>query len=72
MNECTSELTFKFESKEAVQHLKTWLSHRGEQDYWMWMECREDEESGPITGIDFDYSKGSVVPVQCGRIKDGY
>lgn len=65
-------LTFEFENEEAANHFKSWLCESGEQDYWMWMEYREQEEEGPITGKEFKYhgKDGSVVAVRCGRQDD--
>jgi hypothetical protein len=65
-----TKLTFEFESEEALNHFKHWLCGQGEQDYWIWMECREQEEEGPITGLDFDYWHGAKVKVKCGRMDD--
>ncbi len=64
-------LTFNFENEKAAEHFKSWLCGQGEQDYWMWMEYREQEESGDITGIDFDYHSGSVIKATCGRLDKG-
>lgn len=66
----TNKLTFEFESQEAANHFKHWLCGQGEQNYWLWMEYREQEESGPITGVEFNYQTGnSNIPVKCGRLK---
>lgn len=62
-------LSFEFESDAAAQHFKDWLSGAGEQGYWDWMECREDEEPGPITGTSFDYWSGNTISVKCGRLE---
>lgn len=63
-------LKFKFASQEAANHFKHWLCGAGEQDYWTWMECRELEEPGAITGLEFDYHSGNdEIPVRCGRLK---
>lgn len=64
-------LVFKFENQQALKHFKVWMRESGEQDYWAWMEYREDEEDGPITGLRFDYwSDGNKIKVECGRIDD--
>jgi len=61
-------LTLEFDNYEAAQHFKTWLCEAGEQDYWQWMEVRESEEDGDITGLTFDYHTGTDrIPVKCGR-----
>lgn len=63
------ELVIRFASREAARHFKSWLCEAGEQDYWQWMEMREQEDaSRHITGIEFDYFKGSLIPVKCGRL----
>ena len=61
-------LVFNFKNKKAAQYFKSWLGGQGEQDYWLWMECREQEEDGDITGKDFDYWNGNVINVECGRM----
>lgn len=49
-------LTIEFDNEKALKHFATWLAESGEQDYWTWMEYREQEEpSGNITVTHFDY-----------------
>ena len=52
-----AETTIKIEfaNEAAAKHFASWLCGAGEQDYWMWMECREQEEEGNITAVSFDY-----------------
>lgn len=50
-----TKLTIEFDNKAAAMHFAQWLSGQGEQDYWMWMECREYEEKGNITATSFHY-----------------
>lgn len=66
----TSELTLKFENQKAAEHFLVWLSEAGEQDYWNYMECREEEEEGLITGTQFNYHEpgGGIVIIKCGRL----
>jgi len=59
-------LSIEFDNDEALQHFALWLCEQGEQDYWQWMEYREQEETGDITGIQFDYHGGN----KFGGIKD--
>ena len=61
-------LTFEFENEQALNHFKSWLCGQGEQDYWMWMEYREQEEEENITGVKFDYWSGPKIKVECGRL----
>lgn len=63
----SNRLVFEFDSPEAANHFKHWLCGAGEQDYWNWMEYREEEEDGDITGRDFDYWNGELIKVKCGR-----
>ncbi len=59
-----TKITFEFDNQAMADHFKTWLCESGEQDYWTWMECREQEEDGNITARNFDYHshpKGNVV-----------
>lgn len=51
------KLTIEFDNVETADHFATWLCEQGEQDYWAWMEQREQEETGDITAM-FDYHKG--------------
>lgn len=48
-------VSIKFANEEAADHFSTWLCESGEQSYWDWMECREQEEDGDITAINFHY-----------------
>lgn len=49
-------IIIEFDNKKAAHHFAVWLCESGEQDYWQWMECREeDEESGNITAVSFEY-----------------
>jgi hypothetical protein len=48
-------LQIKFANEAAAHHFASWLCGAGEQDYWQWMECREQDEDGDITAVDFDY-----------------
>jgi hypothetical protein len=61
-------LTLRFQSKQAAEHFKHWLCGQGEQDYWIWMQEREQREKGDITGLRFDYWQGDIVDVKCGRL----
>lgn len=58
----------------VVDHFLTWLCESGEQQYWNWMEVREEEEKGNITIVDFDYHSssrfGSPVIGHIGRLDD--
>jgi hypothetical protein len=50
------KLTVEFDSQKALSHFASWLCGSGEQHYWQWMECREeDEEKGNITALEFHY-----------------
>ena len=48
-------IQIKFANEEAAMHFATWLCEAGEQDYWQWQECREEDEEGDITAISFHY-----------------
>jgi hypothetical protein len=51
-----TKLTIEFANPEAMHHFASWLCGSGEQEYWQWMECREeDEEDGDITALEFHY-----------------
>lgn len=60
-----------FDTKSAATHFLEWLCGSGEQQYWEWMECREDDESGNITVLDFDYNfKDLEVKTKLGRLTE--
>jgi hypothetical protein len=49
-------ISIEFDNPEAAGHFATWMCESGEQDYWNWMEYREeDEEEGDITATSFHY-----------------
>lgn len=64
-------LTIEFDNDAALEHFAVWLSEQGEQDYWLWMKCRETEEEGNITAISFDYQKETTIKATCGRLSRG-
>ena len=49
------KLTIEFDNEESAKHFAIWLCEAGEQDYWHWMECREEDEDGDITATSFHY-----------------
>jgi hypothetical protein len=49
------EITIKFDNAKAALHFAHWLCGSGEQQYWEWMQYREEEEPGNITAVSFDY-----------------
>jgi len=67
----------EFDDDVVANHFLQWLSGSGEQEYWQWMECREEREKGKITAVAFDYhtpngSKkfGPRVSTTSGRLDD--
>ena len=50
-----SLLTFEFDSPVVREHFAMWLCNCAEQDYWQYMEYREQEYDGNITAVSFDY-----------------
>jgi hypothetical protein len=66
----SSTVTIKFSNPSAAAHFVHWLGGQGEQDYCIWMECREQEEEGDITALRFDYDYDNTVEVKaiCGRM----
>lgn len=65
-----SVLKIEFDSEAAAEHFIRWLDGQGEQDYWIWMECRERKEKGNITVKQFirDDTDKLLVHTECGRI----
>lgn len=67
-----AKLVFEFDNEKALELFASWLCEAGEQDYWQWMEYREEEEEGPITVTQFIYhaedkSKAKNDPARYGR-----
>lgn len=48
-------LKIEFATQKMLDHFASWLCGSGEQQYWHWMECREEDEDGDITAVEFDY-----------------
>lgn len=65
-----STVTIEFANPSAAEHFVSWLDGQGEQDYWIWMEYREQEEEGDITALrfDYDYNDPCDVKARCGRL----
>jgi hypothetical protein len=49
------KIIIEFDNDKAAKHFASWLCDQGEQDYWLYMECREQEEEGNITATKFNY-----------------
>lgn len=60
-------VTIKFDNEAAAEHFLHWLCGQGEQDYWLWMEYREQEEKGDITATGFDYWGGTKSGKEFGK-----
>ncbi len=59
----------KFASREAAKHFMSAFDGQGEQDYWTWMESREDESDGDITAIRFEYDYENLeIKTKLGRL----
>ena len=41
-----------FDSEAMAQGFAQWLCGSGEQEYWLWRDCRDDPEN---TATNFDY-----------------
>lgn len=66
-------VVLRFDNQAAADQFVLWLCEQGEQDYWNWMEHREQRLSGPITGTEFKYNSNSAfgkspILVKCGRL----
>lgn len=48
-------LKIEFKNEAAANNFALWLCGQGEQDYWDWMEYREEKEEGDITATRFHY-----------------
>lgn len=50
-----TDLVIRFANADAARHFASWLCGSGEQQYWQWMEYREEEDEGDITAVSFHY-----------------
>lgn len=66
--EKTSTVTINFANAKAAKHFVAWLDGQGEQNYWVWMECREQEEKGDITATHFAYDRSLNVETTVSRL----
>ena len=58
----SSTLEIRFESVTEAQVFKDWLCGAGEQDYWLWRDCRADygEVQGGVK-LDYHAEKNAVI-----------
>ena len=65
-------LKIEFDNEKALNHFASWLCESGEQSYWQWMECREEEEDGNITATRFWYHRlaNQTIETVCGRLDE--
>lgn len=69
-----TKIEIHFANEEAAKHFASWLCGAGEQDYWTWMECREQEEDGDISVKEFNYHENdkfmpnNIIRTVCGRL----
>ena len=66
------KLTISFDNEAAAQHFAIWLCESGEQEYWLWMEYREQKDKKEnITALSFDYDFDKLkVTTKVGRLDD--
>jgi ABC-type Fe3+ transport system substrate-binding protein len=51
-----AQVKINFSNEEAARQFIDWLDGQGEQDYWTWMEYREEENDNPeLTATEFIY-----------------
>lgn len=55
-----ASVVINFDNERAAEHFASWLSGQGEQDYWLWMQYREEKEDGLITAETFKYNYEAV------------
>lgn len=71
-----TDLVIKFPNKKAAKNFALWLSESGEQDYWLWMEYREQEDNDDITAVQFHYhgeedqTVEETDPARCGKFME--
>lgn len=51
-----NDLVIKFPNKERRDDFIAWMDNQGEQDYWVWEECRDFKEN-----LIFTYGKEGVI-----------
>jgi len=49
------KIIIEFDNDKAAKHFASWLCQQGEQDYWLYMKYREQEEEWNITATGFNY-----------------
>lgn len=55
MSDLKNKIVIEFSNPDAALEFATWLCESGEQQYWQWMEYREEEDNGDITATSFHY-----------------
>ena len=69
MSNKKAQVKINFDNDKVAKHFMNWLSGQGEQDYWLWMECREQEEASDITATNFDNELKTLnVNTHCSRL----
>jgi hypothetical protein len=59
MLEADNNLTISFDSGMAMAHFQDWIAGPGEDNYWDWMEHREDEFPDDAITVNFEH-RGST------------
>lgn len=65
-----STVKIEFINHDAARYFINWLSGQGEQDYWEWMQYREEEsDEEAMTATQFGYSSDELtVTTICSRL----
>ena len=72
INKKKTTVSIDFDNAKVARHFMDWLCGSGEQEYWLWQECREREEAGDITAVIFDYDfKKFKITTEAGRVTEG-
>lgn len=50
-----AQVIINFDNPLAAKHFAQWLDGQGEQNYWCWMDCQEEEDI-PIVVCQFKYN----------------
>jgi len=40
-----SKVIIEFDNEDAAKEFACWLDGQGEQDYWQWRDCQDEQEA---------------------------
>ena len=61
-------LTIEFPNQDALDAFVDWLDGQGEQDYWEWMDLREENEL--MVTFDYDNDDRNLITTDLSETED--